>query len=221
MAPIARRTWAQIKTEAILRAGREDDANFAPRMEQFIAAAYLDLCHIIHHPELDKEDTSLTLTTSTHSFALPSTCYVLVGIWLRDPAGGAFLKAPVYRSPDLTYQEYIDEQRRPDNFSQFGRKVIFPSKPDLAYPTTLFFYADPTAPDFGSGSPEINRVWDEHIIEGAVARALHAAWTPQEAAIEGELLESWLSRQPQMAVRTGRLAPDEKVDRGPRDRGVG
>lgn len=196
MAAIARRTWATIKTEVARRSGRTSDtadtATNGP-IEHLIEAVYRDLCLLYHHFELDKTATNQAIASGATSLALPADCYAVIGVLLKSFAGTEIGR--------LKFQEagYLLGSRtataaQPKDYTRFGQTLYFPAPADVAYKADVYYYSQPTAPDFSSGSPAFDRLWDEHLIQGATDLVLRGHWAADQGAPQAESLASFLSR---------------------------
>lgn len=207
MAVLARRTWDELRDEVIRRCGRVGDSAFTALAERFVEAAYYDLAYTFHHYELDKISTTGVLNTSQDFLAVPADLWINFALWIGDPSTNAFVAALVWEPPSSLLRRRSTTAAQPAKYTRFGDQLIFPANPDLAYKTTHYYYQIPTAPDFTTGSPVIDRVWDEHIIEGAVAKATRANWDPQSSGMQGELLSEFLATNPQPPLSEGGNIP--------------
>ena len=206
MALIVRRTWAQMLDEVIRRAGGVDASTFSSRVEYALWSTYLDLCLSYHQFELDKLDTSLTLSTSAPSLALPSDCYIVVGVRLRDAlVGTAVVGQLSYKASRLLLFEYrATPAARPKHYTRFLSTLYFDSLPDAAYKVDLYYYKTPTAPDFSSTSPETHPELDEHLIQGALSVLFPSLGRPDLAQAQLTNLQNWLAlnTRPAMVAET-------------------
>lgn len=200
MAVIVRRTWAQLRDEAIKRAGNLDATGFSGRVEYTLWAAWHDLTTTYHFTGLDKIDTSLVLSTSTNELALPTDCFIVVGVGLRSAAGTTYLgpMTPVdYRT---LFQDYTATSGQPTRRARFGASLWFDKKPDAAYHIDLAYYRFATAPDYSSTSPELSSDVDEHLVEGALRKLFPAIGRPDIGEVNAQLLSEWLGFQVRPAL---------------------
>jgi hypothetical protein len=207
MAAITRRGFDDLRDEALKRAGYESSTGataFQGRMEYFILAAYLDICHSIHHYELDVIDSSLVLSTSNNYVdftGLSPKVHVVVSFTIGDVSTGDLIRALVpTRFQQALYGQDLTAGE-PTQRARFKERLYFDKIPDAAYKSVIYYYSEPPLPDFAVDSPAISHVWDEHIIEGAVAKANRAVWDPETTVRQGELLSDWLQRAPEMHLR--------------------
>jgi len=202
MALLPRYTWALMKAELIRRLGGRTETSFPSRVEYWLDAAQLDIGLTFHHFELDKTDTSLTLASGASSIALPSDCYVLMGVGLRNPGLTTFKKWVTLQNLRFIQANFSETAAVPSEYARFGSNLQFNCNADQSYPLLLRYYKLPTPPDFTSGSPELSRFWDEHIIEAALAKAQGAIWRPDLAAGTATMLQDFLDKQiqPQLLV---------------------
>lgn len=197
MAVIARRTFVGIRDEAIKRCGNIGASGFSSRVEYFVTAAYDEICSTYHHFELDKIDPNIVLSTSANSITLPSDCFVVVNLVLRNAAGTAIVGEVGLYDGRRVFAGYAAEIGQPTRYARFGTKLYFDKKPDVAYTSDLYYYKSPIAPDFGGAptSPETARDVDEHIIEGAVALTSSAIKDVDFGGVNRQLLADWLASQ--------------------------
>lgn len=217
MAPIARRTFDLLKDEHVLRVGRSGDTTYtaaAGRAEQFVTAAYLDICRLWHHSELDATATSITLSTSAPSVSLSTITDldIVVGFVIRAVVGGAAIKG-LRKTNDLAglfAKQRETQPAQPKEYGRFGVSLYFDTKPDAAYPTTLYYYKTATAPDFGTGggavASALRRVWDEHILQYSVALSQGALWVPQHIPAGYQFFQEWLRGAGETPLATGLFA---------------
>ena len=195
MALIVRRTWAQLRDEVIRRAGGIDASTWSGRVEYALWATHIDLCTSYHMFELDKIDTTLTLSTSVPSLALPTDCYIVVGVRLRDAAtGNTVLNQLSYQAARILLMEYRNTPAaRPKKYTRFLSTLYFDSLPDAAYHVDLYYYKNPTAPDFSSTSPETHPELDEHLIQGTLSTLFPSLGRPDLSTSHLQNLQTWLS----------------------------
>lgn len=195
MAALARRTWAEIATETQRRLGGINYSGATTRIQYWIEAAYLYLCTCYHHFELHAIDTSKTLSTSVNTLVLPTDCFILIAMRMKDPDTGKYIGpiGPFDAAPNMVVG-YTNEVGRPTRYNRFISTLHFDYIADKAYPVDLFYYRFPASPDFtGSASPEIGRDCDEHIIEGAMRLGWPGVARPDLGDPERQLLTEWLA----------------------------
>lgn len=199
---MARRTWAQIKTEHVARAGRTGDTAYATRAEALLEAAYFDICHLYYHHALFTEHTAIVLTVGQPWVSLPAGVNIVIGFELRTTPGNAFLaqlKGPLEANAVFAQRLEV-AQALPLRFARGASKLYFDRLPDQAYKSVLTYYALPTAPNFLSGSPEIGQVFDERLLEWSVARAQNALWVPELALGTGQLVQEFIAQMPDVRL---------------------
>lgn len=211
MAALLRRTWADLKAEAIRRLGGRTEASFAARVEHWLDAAQLDLGLLFHHYELNRTDTALVLVTGQSTVTLPLDCYIVLGVALREPGGQPLFKRWLTLQHLRYVQANFSETRAvPTEYARFGRDLQLNCNSDAAYPLLLRYYKVPAAPDFAVGSPELARLWDEHLLEAAVAKGQGSVWRPDLAGVTGETLQAFLASQVQPAL-LAEVLPDRST----------
>src|SRR5262245_58677449 len=200
MAPLPRQSWASLKAEVIRRLGGRTEPSFSSRVEYWLDATLLDLGCTIHHFELDKTDTGLTLATGISTVNLPADCFIVLGVGLRNPGLGTFKRWLGLNHLRYVQANFSDALSVPAEYARFGSQLQFNTNADASYPLILRYYRFPAPPEFASGSPEVARVWDEHLIEGALAKAQGAVWRPDLAGTSAQMLEAYLGAQVQPAL---------------------
>jgi hypothetical protein len=211
MAVIARRGWSAIETEVTRRLKGINATGFSARVQFWIQHAYLQLCTLYHHHELDKT-TQLTASILTNEVTLPTDCYVACSASLRNAAGTSILTSLTYAHPTVVKRDYKLTAGQPTRWSRWGNKLIFDRLPDLAYRVDFDYYATPAAPDFATSSlPEFSWDCDEALIQWALALAKPEISVP---SVERELLSVWLDVQPRPMLLDGLLDIKEKSNTG-------
>jgi hypothetical protein len=219
MAPLTRYTWATMKSEVIRRLGGRTESTIGSRVEYWLEAAQLDMGLTYHHFELDKTDTSLTLATGTSTINLPSDCYIVLGVGLRNPGLTTFKKWVTLQHLRYVQANFSETNAVPSEYARFGSTLQFNCNSDQNYPILLRYYKLPSAADFSGGSPELSRFWDEHLIEAAVAKAQGALWRPDLAAGATTLLQDFLEKQVQPQLLADVLADRPTVSTANRTHG--
>jgi hypothetical protein len=210
MASITRHTWATMKAELVRRLGGRTESSFSARVEYWLDAALLDIGLTYHHFELDKTDTSITLNAGSSTITLPTDCYVLIGVGLRNPGLTTFKKWVTLQNLRYVQANFSETSAVPSEYARFGTSLQFNCNSDQNYPLLLRYYRLPTAPDFASGSPELSRFWDEHLIEAALAKAQGALWRPDLSAATATTLQEFLDKQIQPPLLVD-LLPDRST----------
>lgn len=196
MAVMTRRLWSAIQTETIRRLAGINYTGFDTRVQYWLWSSYLTLCTTYHHFELDKEDTSLTLSSGAYTLALPADCFEVIALTLRDSTGAQAGEVQQYEF-GATRGAYTAESGLPTRRARFAGTLYFDKKADANYSVDLYYYRLPTAPDFASGSatPETGVDCDEYIIAGACALANPAIGRPDLGTIDRQVLTDWLASQ--------------------------
>ncbi len=210
MAPLSRYTWAAMKSEVIRRLGGRTETTVASRVEYWLEAAQLDIGLTYHHFELDKTDTTKTLASGTSTIVLPTDCYVVMGVGLRNPGLTTFKKWVTLQNLRYVQANFSESAAVPSEYARFGSSLQFNCNADQSYPLLLLYYKLPNPADFSSGSPELARFWDEHLIEAALAKAQGALWRPDLAAGVATMLQDFLAQQIQPQLLAD-LIPDRST----------
>lgn len=209
MTALVRREFHELRDEALKRLGREaSDAGASARAERFIESAYYQLALTYHHYELEDEVTSTTASTSANTVTVPANTYIVLGVSLRAVSGGAFLKALTFQSANhLLSAADRATSGQPKRWSRVGGTLFFDTKPDAAYPLSIYRYKRPDAPDFDPAANAVSALdplWDEAIIQLALLLGFTAYWSEELARLNGEALASFLkiTAQPLLAQHT-------------------
>lgn len=200
MPHLSRHNWASLKAEVVRRLGGRTEPSIASRVELWLDAAQLDLGCTVHHFELDKTDSSLLLSLDTSTVTLPADCFIVMGVALRDQRTEAFKKWLTLNHLRYVQANYSDTPATPGEYARFGNQLQFSCASNLTYQLLIRYYKLPSPPDFTSGTPEFSRLWDEHLIEGALAKAQGAIWRPDLAGANGQMLQEYLGSQVQPAL---------------------
>lgn len=195
MAAIARRTWDTMRDEAMKRLGRSGVTAFTSRAEYLLDAVYRLLCQTWHHRELDKVSSELALSVMASEVSLPADLYLPIGARLLDNSSNLLAWLQPRHARTLLARDR-SESGRPAYYAVFGSKLYTDKAADAAYKIVLLYYANPTSPDFAAAaaSPEINRVFDELLIEWAVALGQNVLWRPDLGGVGLQTLDSFLGR---------------------------
>jgi hypothetical protein len=208
VAAITRRTWANLRDEALRRIGRQTSSDASGRVEYWIDAVYRDLCLTYHHYELDAIAVDQAIAAAATSLALPADCYVVVAVKLKSDAGVELGRLTKDRAGYLL-GGVAEAAAEPESYSRWASTIYFQAPANAAYKADIFYYRQPTAPDFSSGSPEWDRLWDEYLVAGAVDAALRGYWAPDLAVTHGETLKEFLGRVVNPTLVSGILADDQ------------
>lgn len=219
MAVIARRTFDLLKDEHVRRVGRDGDSNYTAtsgRAEQFITSAYFDICRMWHHSELDATSTAVTLSASaaSASIAAITDLDIVTAVAIRTVVGGTLLRG-LRRTNDVSglVSKAINATADvPAEYGRFGSALFFDVVPDQAYPTTIYYYKVPTAPDFAAAaaSSALRRVWDEHILQYSVAMAQGALWVPEHVPASYQMFQQYAQFAPEVPMPQGNTAEKPK-----------
>ncbi len=211
MAPLARPTWAALKAEVLRRLGGRSEPSIGARVEQWLDAAQLDLALTFHHFELDTTEKAITLAMGSSTIDLPADCYIVLGVALMTPREETFRRWLTLQHLRYVQANFSIAEAEPAEYARFGSALLFNCPPDKNYPLLLRYYRFPSPPDFaGLASPELSRLWDEHLIEGALAKAHGALWRPDLAASQTQMLQEFLAAQVQPAL-LAELLPDRST----------
>lgn len=207
MATITRRDWQSISTEVVARAGGINYSGFAARAEQAIHAAYLDIaCLYAHYPLMQYETFSQPTTQNYHT--IPTEAWAILGV----AESNATSDAPATPLKRLDFSGYLGSgtlsyttTERPEAYfvrasytdpTQYRHLVFAVAQLDQARNYYLFYQRLPTAPDFDSTTtyPEIDKVWDEHLIELSLVKIGNLIGDQQLASINAALYKDFVSQ---------------------------
>lgn len=197
MATLTRRTWANIRDEVITSAGGYDFSGFSARVEQIVYSTYLELSLGWFQHELE---TVSAVTTSTNDVSIntPADCFILMGVYRAATTSlGNQLESRAFAS---LAGQFSTTAATPSYYCRFGSKILLncPVSASAAGSWSLRYYAIPAAPDYaGSTSPTTPWLWDEFLIQGALAKVMGRVWRPDLEALGAQTLQSWLQSQVQ------------------------
>ena len=202
MTALTRRTWAQIETEVLARIGRSTGSS--SRAQHWIDAVYRELCLTYHHYELDAIAADQAISSAATSLALPADCYAIFAVLLKSNAGVEIGRLTAEHAR-FTLGGQSAAAAQPETYARFASTIYFAQPTDAAYQADIYYYKTPTAPDFASGSPAIDRLWDDVIIRAAADVGLRGYWAPEAAVPQAESLKAFLERVVNPPLATGVL----------------
>lgn len=231
MAVLARRTWAQLKAAVSARSGRTGDTTFEAAggvLEHAIADAYFDLALTFFHHELVTTEL-VTINTDTNALALSglsSTLYVPICISLFTddvivpPAPLRVLQQESLKDVRTEQPAGLDDSKV-RSWARHGDEILFSgyfAGTVTARQAQVTYYREPTAPDYSTGGSELARVWDERIIQSALAILFPAIWRFDMAGVQAERLKDFLDRSLHLPLGAIGL-PSKSTDRHDRPLG--
>jgi hypothetical protein len=204
MAAITRWTFANMRDEALRRAGRYDESDTtADRMEHFVTNAYLRIAATFFHQEMLKVATPLTIANGARvTSALPADLYMILTALLIDD--GDRSHALEYRHAGQVFPNVrADGVGIPKEFCRLGTVLRLDRATDHGdYTVDLLYYAAPTTPDFdGSDESELLRLFDEAIVQYAMALMWPSSWRFDMADINAQLFTSWIEQSTHPRLR--------------------
>ena len=207
MATIARRSWSVLSTEIVKRAGGVNYSDFAARVQESVYAAYLDIaCLYAHYPLMQYE--LFAQGTSVNYHDIPSEAWAILGVSEQNATADAPAK-PLKR---LSISEFMGSgtsaytaTARPDCYfvrasytapTQYRHLVFNVAQLDQTRSYYLYYQRLPTAPDFTSTTtyPEVDRVWDEHLIELALSKIGNLEGDQHLTAVNAALYKDFVSQ---------------------------
>jgi hypothetical protein len=224
MAELARRTWAQIKSATSARIGRTGDTAFEASggvLEHALADAYFDLALTFFHHELVERATVAAPAANFNATDISSVgAYLVMNV--SHSVDGAFTRS--LQQTDL--RELVQRDRstveNPTRWARADDKILFDTTSvggAAAHTFDLLYYADPTPPDFAtSATSELSRVWDERIIQAALAILFPAAWRFDMASVQAERLKDFTDRSVHLPLGALML-PEDSTGRSGRPLG--
>lgn len=103
----------------------------------------------------------------------------------------------------------------PKQATRYGRYLYLDRPADKPYFLNLLYYRHPTPPMYGTEPdradatfPEVDRVWDEHIVEKSLYLAHKALFRPDLAKEQEEAFQSFAEAMPQLRTIAGSLRQD-------------
>lgn len=214
MAPLARRTWAQLATEATQRLKGITYTGFDARVQHWLYQGYFWLCTTYGHFELDTTVTG-ALSTANNQVDLTAETpdlWIVFGMSIKAVASpNAPLQPLQLRNAHEIFSQYRAVSGRPERFTRFGTKLYLDKLPDAAYPYELYYRRFPTAPDFsGSATPDVTADCEEAILSAAVAMAAGRLSMLELQAGESNMLQTWQAGQVRPQLAAGDL-PDRPL----------
>lgn len=101
---------------------------------------------------------------------------------------------------------------QPKEATRYGQWLYFERPTDKQYLMSLLYYRHPTPPNFGTDPqradarfPEIDRVWDEHVIEHSLYLAHKALFRPDLAEQHEAAFQAFAEQMPQIRTILGSL----------------
>lgn len=211
MAAIARQTWANLRDEVMKRAGRSGVTAFQSRAEYLLDSSYRLLCQTWHHPELDTISSELTLSSGASSVVLPADLYLPIGARLLDNAS-TFVAWLQPEHPRVLLGRGRSSTAQPKFYCRFADTLYVDNKADAAYKVQVFYYKNPTTPDFAdSATPEVDRVFDEILIQWATAMAQNHLWRPELGSVGLQTVSQFLSRMGHPLLASGGTIDDREA----------
>lgn len=210
MAPLTRRTWANIRDEVITSVGGVDYTGFSGRVEQVTYATYLELALGWFHHELE---TVSAVTTSTNDVTInaPTDCFILEGVYRAATTSlGNQLDTKTFSA---LAGQFSTTAATPAYYCRWKDKILLncPVSASAAGSWSLRYYAIPAPPDYSAGtSPTTAWLWDEYIIEGATAKMMGRVWRPDLQVMGMQTMASWVQGQvqPNLAEKSIVELPD-------------
>jgi len=201
VAQITRRGWSDLLTEFKRAARGVRYSGWSSRAEYLLYEAYLDICTVFHHRELEaKERVSLSTGGYTAAYPTDANVLFLVAEIDADNLPTLFLEGVHVSSWSGIFQP--ENSGRPTQYGTFERTVYLDRKVEVPRAYYLYYQRRPTAPDFGSSTvPEIGPQWDHHLIEAALVKAGIRTSDPALAALNAQMFKDYIAQQPQPLIR--------------------
>ena len=220
MAPIVRRTFEELRDEALDRLGKNNPpVVFSNRVEQVMTSAYYDLSMTFHHYELHATFSD-TLAAAASQIAIPDDLYIIMVIELFDGQDTTKIDTLVHQHLySLIANRDFKETAQPIEYARSEEFIEFNTAADVGYTARVLYYKQPTAPDFdpAAASSELEWLWDEYIIQRTLALFWPSAFRFDFAQVAQQTMGEFLQRQIQLPLQTGirdfpqRLLSDEAV----------
>lgn len=202
MAALVRWTFANMRDEALKRAARYGETDATARMPYFVDAAYRRIAATWYHDVLVKETTLTIADTARVTSALPADLYLPIGGVLalsgtRTHVMGYKHAADVFTDVRAEGNGAPKEMARKNTVMQLDRGAD-----NANYTIVLLYYASPTTPDFdGAANSELDRLFDEAIVQMALALAFPASWRFDMASVNAQLFVEWVETSAHAKVR--------------------
>ena len=218
MAALTRRGWDEILDEVLLRSGGKNYSGWSARVQQFISAAYYDICSLYRHIELEATNGAV-LDAGDYYFALasfsPDVYHVHVLYESVNNGGISPLKMLSRKDTAGIVMAWSSTDGQPEAYSLRGSSgdyiVVFDREADIERSYVVIYQSKPTRPDFATtDAPEIGPHWDEHLIELALAKIGVATGDQQMASVNAALYKDFVSQvaQPLIDKTIGASTPE-------------
>jgi hypothetical protein len=195
---VDRMNWSEIRAEVKSRAHGIGYSGWTARLDQLIKEAYLDLCFMFEHPELEEYD-DLAVAQNAVTMPIPEDSYMVIGIAEMSAIGGEPTGWPKFRHHSILSSLYSSTAGQPEHYSRFATDFYFDRKLDAQRFYRVFYIRRPDNPDLDSTVtfPEFGDQWDGHLIELALAR-IGVAINNQALAVQNAtLFRDFAGQQPQ------------------------
>lgn len=210
MAIIVRLTFEEMRDSVLRRMGRKAASpQTKTDVEYLVAAAYKHLALTFHHHELEVFDSTVVLTATSNTKAIPTDLYATISLSLRNP-GGVWKKHVKYAHLREVQARFSDSSGAPSFFSRSGSDFVFDLKADVAYEVDLRYYKRPAGPDFSSGSSLLDPLWDEYVMQCALWFGWPTQFRFDMAGIQAQMLSQVVAEtiQPRLGVEPIRAVPE-------------
>lgn len=179
---MARQTWAQIKTEALLELKSRTD--IATRTEQWLREAFLEVAYGYRFHELEVTETFNLGGDNEITFAQIGATDLKFILSLRDTTNKRKINPATFRYIDTL----SDNNTVPQRYCRFGASLLFDGTPSSPIAYKLRYKRKIVEPIFTASSsgavnsPDTPDEWDEVIRLLGVARGFEALFEPDNAS---------------------------------------
>lgn len=212
MAELERRTWAEILDEVKRRSGGKNYSGWEDRVKQFISAAYLDICSLYRHLEMETYEF-VTMPTGKRSLqvALDTDLHHIIAVFEIEDLSTQDPTALLVRFDISQWAARFDYQSdgRPTHYTvthsfDFPFTIRFNCGLDQTRYYIVYYQKIPDRPDFDDADavPETGQHWDEHLIELSLAKLGAAIGDQELAAINAALFKDFVSQVAQPLLQT-------------------
>lgn len=188
---MARRTWAQIKSEAILDLKNRTD--IGTRVENWLREAFLEVAYGYRFHELEGTATFTLLSANEKTFAAMGVTDLKFILSLRDTTNKRRIIPASFRYLD----NLADNVTVPRYYCRFASGLLFDGSPSTSVSYRMRYKRKVTEPVYaGDVYPDTPEEWDEVIRLLAVSRGHHALHEADNAATVEQRAQRLIARLP-------------------------
>lgn len=188
---MARRTWGQIKSEAVLELKNRTD--ISTRMEGWLRESFFEAGYGYKFHELENTATFTLLNVNEKTFAAMGITDLKFILSLRDTTNKRRITPATFRYID----NLADNITQPHYYCRFATSLLFDGSPSTSISYRLRYKRKITEPVYtGSVYPDTPEEWDEVIRLLAVSRGFQALHETNNANATEQRVQRLIARLP-------------------------